>query len=49
MVWVVDNDMGNRIEGSASVFTWAHSVHDKIMVLCVGGKGYDAKGKENVL
>ena len=39
-------DMGNRIEGSASVFTWAHSVHDKIMVLCVGGRDMMLKGKK---
>ena len=39
-------DMGNRIEGSASVFTWAHSAHDKIMMLCVGGRDMMLKGKK---
>ena len=40
--------MGGRIEDSASVFAWAHSVHDKIIFVCMG-KGYDVKRKENVL
>ena len=39
-------DMGSRIEGSASVFTWTHSVHNKIMMLCVGGRDMMLKGKK---
>ena len=39
-------DMGGRIEDSASVFAWAHSVHDKIITLCIWGRDMMLKGRK---